>query len=141
MKTGLEADKLGFLTTLQKRTRATREIDLLETNTLDDVGLSRNQFRRLTLTPASVMHRMLAMAQRHGVTAEVLETHGRIGRHLRSGAQIAASPASAGRIFLIRARQPKKPRSAAIIRNSSGSRVPPCTGIEGCAAVVSRRTV
>lgn len=77
MNTDRGADMLRFLISFQKRIRATREIDSLDTNVLDDFGLNRSQLRRLALTPTSVMRRMVAMAARHGVRAEALDTHGR----------------------------------------------------------------
>tara|TARA_R110002124_G_scaffold89597_1_gene228955 strand:+ start:162 stop:539 length:378 start_codon:yes stop_codon:yes gene_type:complete len=63
----MEVDMLGFLKSFQKRRRAINEVDSIEPNVLDDFGLNRSQFRRLALTPASVMRRMVAMAERHGV--------------------------------------------------------------------------
>lgn len=68
---------LGFLKSFQKRMRAINEVDSIEPNVLEDFGLNRAQFRRLALTPDSVMRRMSAMAERHGVNPQMLDTNSR----------------------------------------------------------------
>nr|WP_306266423.1 DUF6455 family protein [Pararhizobium sp. IMCC3301] len=68
---------LGFLKSVQKRMRAINEVESIEPNVLEDFGLNRAQFRRLALTPDSVMRRMGAMAERHGVSARALDSNSR----------------------------------------------------------------
>jgi hypothetical protein len=56
--------------------RALRETALLGERDLDDLGVTRSEFRTLATTPPEVTVRMQAMAGRHGLQARDFAGHG-----------------------------------------------------------------
>lgn len=57
-----------------KRMRTAREINSLNQQILDDLGISREGLRKLLFTPTIVMRRLTAMATRHHVSQPYLSS-------------------------------------------------------------------
>ncbi len=65
---------LDRLKTMMDHLRDHLEIERMDARELEELGLSRGQLHEIVDTPEKVAARMAAMAQRHGVMVEDLET-------------------------------------------------------------------
>jgi uncharacterized protein YjiS (DUF1127 family) len=66
---------LDRLKTMMDHMRDHREIERMDARELGELGLSRGQLHEIVDTPEKVAARMAAMALRHGITTEDLESY------------------------------------------------------------------